>query len=592
MSRVRISYLKDMTANLTASFVRSMCIGEIEENILFPFPKIKDSEKEILKSINETVGQWLKGKRDQFSKWDKAGDFPEGFVEEIKQMGLFGLIIPEEFGGMGLSTLGYQRVISELAHYDGSVLITIAAHSSIGMKGLLMFGTTEQKQKYLPRLATGELIAAYCLTEAGAGSDAASIKTKATQDGNDWILNGEKIWITNGGIANFFTVFAVTDTTQGKISCFLVTRDMAGVTSGPHEDKMGLRANSTTTINFENVRVPQENILGEVGKGFKTAVKILNHGRSGGLGGGCVGGIKHLVELSTKQANVRKQFGQSISDFGLIKKKIGQMGVDCYAAESVVTMVSGLVDRGYEDYAVEAAISKVFASEALWRAADEALQIAGGNGFMRDYPYELILRDARVNRIFEGTNEVLMLFIALTAMKDAVDQLKELSQAVGNIGNIFKGPIKGFGVLRDYAKMQIATRTKYGRPAFTRVHPSLHSSAALFEEEMQSLVRAVDTILRKHGKEIIGKQFAISRLALIMVDMFALACVLSRVTQSVEEKGVEGAKSEMKILETFAFQSKRRMRENYKQIDINVDEELKEIATKLSKEEKIPWDIL
>jgi len=581
-----------MAGDLSASFVRSMCIGDLEEEILFPFPKIKESEKDIIRSIHSTVGSWLKSKAGEFRKWDKAGELPSDILEEMRQLGLFGLIIPEQYGGLGLSTTAYQRVIGELAQYDGSLLLTLAAHSSIGMKGLLLYGTPEQKERYLPKLATGELIAAYCLTEAGAGSDAASIKTKAVRDGDDWILNGEKIWITNGGIGNFFTVFAVTDTAEGKISAFFVTRDMKGVSSGPHEDKMGLRASSTTTVHFDNVRVPHVNLVGEVGKGFKVAVRILNHGRSGGLGGGCVGGMKHLTELAIKQSKIRKQFGKSISEFGLIKKKIGQMVVDCYASEAVVTMVSGLIDSGYEDYAVEAAISKVFASEALWRTCDEALQIAGGNGFMRDYPYEQIMRDARVNRIFEGTNEVLTLFIALTAMKDAVDQLKELNQVVGNISSVFKDPIKGFGMLKDYAKMHVATRTKYGRATFTKVHPVLHSTAALFEEEMQSLVRAVDTILRKHGRGIIGKQFAISRLAHIMIDTFALACVLSRVSQSLQEKGSKGAAEEVKILETFAFQAKRRMRENYKQIDINVDEEIKDLADFVTQEEKFTWDIL
>ena len=581
-----------MASNLSASFVRSMCIGEIEEEILFPYPKLKEGEKEILKTIHDSVSSWLKSKQGEFRKWDKKGELPNEIIEEMKQMGLFGVIIPEEFGGMGLSTIAYQRLISELAQYDGSLLITMAAHSSIGMKGLLLFGTQEQKQKYLPKLATGEMIAAYCLTEAGAGSDAASIKTKAVRDGDDWILNGEKIWITNGGLADFFTVFAATDTPEGKITGFIVTRDMKGVTSGPHEDKMGLRASSTTTVNFENVRVPKENVLGEVGKGFKTAVRILNHGRTGGLGGGCVGVMKKCISLATKQAKIRKQFGKSISEFGLMKKKIGQMVVDCYATESVVTIVSSLIDAGYEDYAVEAAISKIFASEALWRTTDEALQIAGGNGFMSEYPYEQLMRDARVNRIFEGTNEVLSLFVALTAMKDAVDQLKELRGVVGNIGGVFKDPIKGFGVLKDYARMHVATRTKYGRPSFTKVHPALHATATLFEEEMQSLVRAVDTILRKHGKNIIGKQFATSRLAAIMGDMFVLACVLSRVSQSLEEKGTEGAKNEVAILNTFAFQAKRRMRESYKQIDMNVDEEIKELADFVTNEEKFTWDIL
>ena len=215
------------------------------------------------------------------------------------------------------------------------------------------------------------------------------------KDGDDWILNGNKLWITNGGIADFFTVFAKTGDSdeRGKISAFIVTRDMAGVSNGPHEDKMGIRASSTTTVHFDNVRVPKENLLGEVGKGFKVAMKILNSGRTG-LGGGSVGGMKKLIALSTKQAKERVQFGKPIAEFGLIKQKVGQMVVDCYATEAVVSMVAGLNDDGYEDYAVEAAISKVFASEALGRTADEALQIAGGNGYMCEYPYERVVRDA------------------------------------------------------------------------------------------------------------------------------------------------------------------------------------------------------
>lgn len=582
-----------MGVDLSTSFVRSMCIGEIEEDILFPFPKLKDSEKEMLKSICDSIGSWLKPKAEDFRKWDQVGDLPPEIIEEIKQMGLFGLIIPEEFGGLGLSTMAYSRVIQEVSRYDGSIALTVGEHSSIGMRGLLMFGTDEQKKRYLPRLATGELIAAYCLTESGAGSDAASIKTKARLEGDHWVLNGEKIWITNGGIANFFTVFATTDTPEGKITACIVTPDMGKISIGPHEDKMGIRANSTTTVNFDNVKIPKANVLGEVGKGFKVAVRILNNGRTG-LGGGCVGGIKKCIELSTKHAKERKQFGQSISEFGLIKKKIGQMTVDCYAAESVVTMVSGLIDQGYEDYAVEAAISKIYASEALWKAADEALQIAGGNGFMREYPYERLVRDCRINRIFEGANEVLTLFVALTAMKDAVDQLKGLSQAV-NIGgdsSVFKDPIKGFGVLRDYARMRVATKTKYGRPSFNKVHSDLKAVAALFEEEMQSLVTSVDQILRKHGRGIIGKQFATSRLANIMIDMFVMACMISRVSQSIEENGPEKAAKEVEILQTFAFQARRRMKDNQKQIDRNVDEEIKSLAVHATEAEKYSWDIL
>ncbi|MEZ4814432.1 MAG: acyl-CoA dehydrogenase family protein [Bdellovibrionota bacterium] len=582
-----------MSGDLTASFVRSMCIGEIEEELLFPYPKLKDTEKEMLKSIFDSIATWLKPKTEDFRKWDQIGDQPPELIEEIKQMGLFGLIIPEEFGGLGLSTMAYSRIIQELSRYDGSIALTVGEHSSIGMRGVLMFGNDEQKKKYLPKLATGELIAAYCLTESGAGSDAASIKTKAHLDGDHWVLNGEKIWITNGGIANFFTVFAATDTPEGKITAFIVTPDMGTISIGPHEDKMGIRANSTTTVNFDNVRVPKANVLGEVGKGFKVAVKILNNGRTG-LGGGCVGGMKKCIELATKHAKERKQFGQSISEFGLIKKKIGQMTVDCYASESVVTMVSGLIDQGYEDYAVEAAISKIFASEALWRCSDEALQVAGGNGFMREYPYERMMRDCRINRIFEGANEVLTLFVALTAMKDAVDQLKGLSQAIniGSDSSVFKDPIKGFGVLKEYARMRVATKTKYGRPSFTKAHADIKAVAVLFEDEMQNLVNVVDQLLRKHGKAIIGKQFATSRLANIMIDMFVMACMISRVTQALEEKGPEASSKEIEILQTFAFQAKRRMKDNQKQIDRNMDEEIKSLAVFATEQEHYAWDIL
>jgi alkylation response protein AidB-like acyl-CoA dehydrogenase len=230
------------------------------------------------------------------------------------------------------------------------------------MRGLLLFGTDEQKKKYFPKLATGEMIAAFCLTEPGAGSDAAAIKTTAVRNGGTWTLNGSKLWITNGGIASFFTVFAKTKDETGKdhVTAFIVTGDMGGISAGPHEDKMGLRASSTTTVNFDNVKVPHANTLGEVHKGFKVAMKILNSGRTG-LGGGCVGGMKRMIELSSKQAKGRVQFGKPISEFGLVKQKIGHMMVDCYAAESAVNLLGGLIDAGLP---AGAAVHVIFAGYA------------------------------------------------------------------------------------------------------------------------------------------------------------------------------------------------------------------------------------
>lgn len=504
---------------------------------------------------------------------------------------MFGLVIPEEHGGMGLGNMAYSRTLQEVAKYDASVAVTIGAHSSIGMRGLLLFGTDDQKKRYMPKLASGELIAAYCLTEPGAGSDAAAIKTTAIKEGEHWLLNGNKLWVTNGGIADYFTVFAKTpeEGGRGKMTAFIVTKDMEGVSIGPHEDKMGLRASSTTTVHFDNVKVPDNNVLGEVGQGFKVAMMILNSGRTG-LGGGSIGAMKHLIGMATKQANERKTFGEAISSRGMIKAKVAQMIIDCYTSEAVVTMVGGLIDAGYKEYQVEAAISKVYGTECLWRTADQALQIAGGNGFMREYPYERIVRDCRINRIFEGTNEILRLLIALTAMNDVASQLQELASTMKGI---FNEPIKGFGVLSDYARKHAALRTGMGSQAKLEcVHEAIQEQAQIFEEETRYLAQAADKILRKHGKAIIGKQFASGRLAEIMIDLFVMACTISRVQSAIDAKGVEGASLEIDILRAFTRAAKVRIKHNFRRIDTNDDEIMKRLAEDAFEAERFRWDTI
>ena len=572
------------------SFMRSLCMGQIEEDLILPFPEMSDEERETLQVVRSSLEGLLKPRAEDFRAWDEQGEFPEAFIEELRQAGLFGLIVPEEFGGLGFGTAAYSRALQEVARYDGSVAVTIGAHSSIGMRGLLLFGTDEQKARYLPQLATGEMIAAFCLTEPGSGSDAASVKTVATQAGDDWILNGNKLWITNGGIADFFTVFAKTepDKERGHMTAFIVTRDMPGVSIGPHEDKMGLRANPTTTVHFDNVRVPGNNLLGERSKGFKVAMSILNSGRSG-LGGGTVGAMKRLIELSTKQAKERNQFGKSISEFGLVKQKLGQMVIDCYA----VTMVASFPDRGFRDYAVEAAISKVFGTEALWRTADEALQVAGGNGYMREYPYDRIVRDSRINRIFEGTNEILRLFIALTAMQDVGFQLKALAKS---LQGVFADPIKGFGLLSEYAQKRVSLATPFSfnrtKTGFSGLNPALKPQQQVFEESTRALASATDRILRKHGKNIIGKQLASKRLADIMIDLFVFASVLSRVNSSLQRNGAYEARKEVEILQAFAHQARLRIRQNLDTIDDNEDEAIKSLADHAVDLERFGWDTI
>ncbi len=586
-----------------ASFVQALCMGQIEEEIVLPYPEMKQAEKETLQQVIASVNQLLGGRAKDFREWDARGEMPMAFIEELKAFGLFGLVVPEEHGGLGFGSAAYSRALQEIAKHDGSVALTVGAHSSIGMRGLLLFGSDAQKTRYLSKLATGEMIAAFCLTEPGSGSDAASIRTTAVKQGDHWLLNGDKLWITNGGFADFFTVFAKTPDIQkngkAQLTAFIVTRDMPGVSVGPHEDKMGIRASSTTTVQFEDVKVPDENVLGEVGMGFKTAMRILNAGRTG-LGGGCVGSMKRLIALATKQAKERKQFGKSISEFGLVKQKVGEMVVDCYATEAVVGLVAGLVDQGYQDYAVEAAISKVFGTEALWRTADEALQIAGGNGFMREFPYERVMRDSRINRIFEGTNEILRLFIALTAMNDVAVELKDVQQS---LREVLADPIKGFGVLSDYALRVAAIRVPASvadrlgdrlseKLTWKKLHPALQQTAEHFEEATRELAWVSDRVLRRHGRNIIEKQFALKRIADILIDLFVLAAVMSRVDGSLKKKGEEQAARELEILRVFARRARGRIRGNLRRVDVNDDELVKTLADDAFEREAYGWDLI
>jgi len=304
-----------------------------------------------------------------------------------------------------------------------------------------------------------------------------------------------------------------------------------------------------------------------------------------------VGAMKKLIGLAAKQAKERKQFGRPIAEFGLVQQRLGEMVVEAYAAESVVGLVAGLIDQGYQDYAVEAAISKVFATEALWRTADEALQVAGGNGYMREFPYERVLRDARINRIFEGTNDILRLFIALTAMNDVGTQLKELSQSMRGA---LADPIKGFGVLSEYALKHAAIRTGLvgEKLAWRLLHPALSDQAEQFEEETRELAWVADRVLRRHGRNIVEKQFALRRISDILIDLFVFASVLSRVNAALEDRGEEKSVRELEIARIFARRARGRIRGNLRRVDVNDDELVKSLAHDAFEREGYGWDLV
>lgn len=571
------------------SFAKNLFFGEILEENLFPYPAMRERDREMLTSMVDAIDHFLGDKHADFKHWDRDAHQPDEFIQALRDMGLFGLIIPEQFGGLELSNAAYARVLGQTSSHDSSVSLTIGAHSSIGMKGVLLFGNADQKARYLPKLASGEMIAAFCLTESGAGSDAASIRTKASRNADgSWTLSGEKIWITNGGIADLYTVFAKTDTPEGKMTGFIVEAKWPGVSHGPHEDKMGIRASSTTTVAFADVRVPPENVLGDVGKGFKVAMAILNNGRTG-LGGGAVGGMKALIKLASAQAKERKQFGQAIAEFGLVREKIAQMTIDCFAAESAVWMVAHYIDSGCEDYSVEAAMSKVFASDAIQRAAHEALQIAAGNGFMREFPYEQVTRDSRILTIFEGTNEILRLYIALSGLKDVGTTLSGLKSA---FGNIFNDPIKGFGVLTSYAGRRVRETTGYGTDKILReLHPTLRKAAESYEKYVVELSKSADALLRKHGKKVADQQYQQKRIADLAIDMFVGLCTLSRADSLVKANHAD-ADSAVKITEIFTKQARRRMSRNVRGLTRNEDAQIDSLAGVILQKGNYPWDVI
>ena len=566
------------------SIVAALFYGEVDESVVFPFPDFNDEEKQTGKEFINAIRNFAKTHVDS-GKFDQEGLFPDEYIKAIGELGLYGLCIPEEYGGIGLKNGLYGRLCQEISGFDASTSVFLGGHQSIGYRALLNEGTKEQKEKWLPDLATGKKLAAFCLTEPGAGSDAYSMVTKAHDNGDGtFSITGQKLWITNAGRADFYCVFCKTDhDIRGKrvekVTCFIVEKGASGaegLSFGEKEDKMGIRASETRAVYFDKVVVPESNIIGEKGKGFKIAMTVLNSGRLS-LGAGVIGGMKTILELATKHARERVQFGRSISEFGLIQRKLSFMASETYAAESVVYFTTGLVDRGMEEYQLESAICKVFCSEALWSVVDTGLQIAAGNGYMREYPYERMLRDSRINLIFEGTNEILRVFVALAGVKAPAESLKELGK-ISDLSQVLKEPIKSLGLLTDFATGRIKKMIGIGGH-LSKVHESLTDEASVFSSLLGQFSLQVENTLIKHGKKIIGNEYPQERLANMVIFLFVMLAMLSRTTKVLSGDEDENKKRYVKLLFNESFHRVRhKFMANLKSMNKNFDDETRELS--------------
>jgi len=509
-------YESTMTTSTQLRKGGSFLLEDVPPSDVFTPEKLTDEHRLMAQTAQEFVDNELLPATDQLET--KDWELARRMIRRAADLGLFGIAVPEQYGGLDLDKASSLVVVERLAR-AASFATTFGGQANLCILPLVMFGTNEQKEKYLPRLVAGEIIGAYALSESGSGSDALAAKTRAVrQPDGSWLLNGEKMWISNGGFADLIVVFAKVDGEQ--FTAFLVERAFPGVSSGKEEHKMGLHGSSTTPIILQDARVPADNVLGEIGKGHKVALNTLNYGRFS-LGAMCAGGCRGLVTDSVKYATQRRQFGQPIASFGAIKHKLGEMIARTYAIESLSYRTAGLIDealadshdgpalaRVFEEYAIESSIAKVVGTEVLDYVLDENVQIHGGNGFVKDYTAERYYRDARVNRIFEGTNEINRLLIPGMLVRRAVN---------GNLGLI-----PAAKKLQDELLTPSAPAVTFGDSGALDAE---RKTVAAFKKVV---LMVLGTAMQTYGEKLSDQQEVLSYIADIIAETYAAESAVLR----------------------------------------------------------------
>lgn len=526
-----------------AGFAKELFHGRFLAGAMLPYPRLSAAEHETgsqsVAQVREFVDRYLDP-----AQIDQECDIPASVIRGLSDLGVLGMTVSPVNGGRGFSQQNYCRVMEVIGGRCASTAVFINAHHSIGLRGLELFGTPEQKARWMHPLARGEQIAAFALTEPEAGSDASNVQTRATptEDGRGFILNGTKRYITNGAISQVLTVMARTPDARdpdGKITAFLVTPDMPGF--GVVEARMpkcGIRGTATARLAFHDMFVPRENVLGQIGKGLKVALTVLDFGRTT-FGASCTGAAKVCLDLSLTHARQRRQFGKSLGEFELIKQKLALMAADIYAMEAATYHTAALIDSGAEDYMLETAMLKVFASDRLWQIVNDALQIHGGAGYFSNMPLERMLRDARINLIGEGANEVLRCFVAMVGMR--------------GIGELLKGVLKKPWTAGSLLHLRA--------PLLPTPHALLAVPATSIGRQIRKFANSCQMALMTHREGILDREYIQSRLGDIATELFTASCVYARLAALIDDPVLTAAERNREW-KTGLFYIKTAMRRN------------------------------
>lgn len=554
-------------------FAKGLYFGRYLNRELLPYPDITADGR--ANELVEQVRQFCAEKIDPVAI-DRDAKIPDEVVAGLGRLGVLGACLPRSCGGLELSQTSYCRILEVLGGHCASTALFVNAHHSIGPRSLVLFGTPAQQERWLPKLASGEWISAFALTEPEAGSDAANVQTSATPsaDGKSYVINGQKRWITNGSLAQVLTVMArtpVAGSSETKITAFIVTPDMPGFeVVEARMPKCGVRGTATSRLAFKDMVVPKENILGQLGKGLRVALTVLDFGRTT-FGASCTGAAKFCLARAAKHASTRVQFGETIGSFELVKEKLAYMQAGAFAMESATYQTAALIDSGAEDYMLETAMLKVFATDVLWKIVNDTIQIFGGKAYFTDEPYERMMRDARINMIGEGANDVLRAFVALVGMRDVGLELKGVLDAIMN-------PLANLGKLGGFAGRRLSSL--FSPPAIEVRASALSEDAERLARLVGLLGSNVEKLLRRYQESILERQYQLGRVADAVIEIYVSSCVLNRLDALLRDNHVpaEQLAHDLAIGRYYLQTAGRRIRKSLADLWDNDDEETTRVA--------------